>query len=111
MYFEDKIGGRQGLPWMDGRSESERESDEYFEELAELAEQVDSVECDTDFLTDLVPEDFDNCYDYVKGRIKELRRYIKREMDEDEGEDLLDSLDDISVDLEDLYDDSLLYDI
>lgn len=106
MYFDDKIKGRRGLPWMSGKNES----DEYFEALEELAEQVDNVECDTDFMTDLDPMDFDNGYEYVKGRIKELRRYIKREMDEYEAEDLLDTLDDIKDELENLYDDSLLYD-
>lgn len=111
MYFDDKISRRGGLSWVDGRSESERSSSDYFEELERLAESLDDIESDTDFMTDLEPEDFDNGYDYIKGRIKELRRYIRKEMDEDEGEEMLDSLDDLQTELEDLYDDSLLYDL
>ena len=76
MYFESRIRGKRGTPWFDSRSKWEKSSDEYFENLDELVQQLDEVESDLHFYTFLTPEDFDSGYEYVYGRIKELKKHI-----------------------------------
>lgn len=111
MYFDDRIKGKQGLPWFDARSDWERGSDEYFEKLECLAEAVDDVESETDFITALSTDDFDNSYQYVLGRLRELRSYLKNEALQNADTDAqLRTLYDIFDKLCDLYSDAVLYD-
>lgn len=113
MYFDSKIIGKHGLPWTDSRSDWEKWSDEYFEKLEELAQQVDDVSADASFISQLAPEDFDNGYQFVLGKIKELKEYIIRDAvlkTDDYKEMLLDSLEDIHENLLELRFDVGLYD-
>lgn len=115
MYFESRIKGRQDLPWFDTRTDWEKSSDEYFENLDELARRLDGLDNELDLDTTLDLYDFDSGYEYVYGRIRELKEYI----DQNEFADELDSADlygiredlrDIYEELLDLYDSALLYD-
>lgn len=112
MYFDSKRRGKKGLPWTDGRTDYEKRSDEYYEKLEELVEQIDDVEALTPFMTELDPDDFDGGYQYVSARLRELKKYLKRDSSADpvDKEDWLDQLDDIRNDLEDLETDAVLYD-
>lgn len=115
MYFKSRIKGKQGLRWFDSRTNWEKSSDEYFEKLDDLAQQLDDVDGDLNFYTSLEPEDFDSGYGYVYGRIKELKRYITENKSSDElapvnRYGVRESLQDIYEDLLDLYDSALLYD-
>lgn len=110
MYFDSKRRGKKGLPWTDGRRDYEKRSDEYYEKLEELVEQIDDVEANTSFLTELDPDDFDGAYLYVSGRLRELKKYLKRDCSADavDIDDWLDQLEDIRNELEDLETDALL---
>lgn len=115
MYFKSRIKGKQGLPWFDSRSEWEKSSDQYFEKLDDLAQQLDDVDGELNFYTSLAPEGFDSGYDYVYARIKELNRYIHQNESSDElarvnHYGVRESLHDIYEELLDLYDSALLYD-
>jgi len=115
MYFESRIKGKKGLPWFDARSDWEKSSDEYFEALDELAQQLDDVDSGLNFYTSLTPDDFDSGYEYVYGRIKELKEYIAQNESSDEPYAVnmygaRESLQDIYEELLDLYDSALLYD-
>lgn len=110
MYFDSKRRGKKGLPWMDGRSKHEKRSDEYYEKLEELVKQIDDVEANTQFISALYPDDFDGAYQYVSGRLRELKKYLKRDCCADavDIEDWFDQLEDIRNELEDLETDALL---
>lgn len=110
MYFDSKRRGKKGLPWTDARTDYEKRSDEYYEKLEELVKQIDDVEANTSFLTELDPDDFDGAYLYVSGRLRELKKYLKRYSSADAVyiEDWLDQLEDIRNELEDLETDALL---
>lgn len=115
MYFKSRIKGKQGLRWFDTRTNWEKSSDEYFEKLDDLAQQLDDVDGSLNFYTSLEPEDFDSGYGYVYGRIKELKKYITENKSSDELDPVnrygvRESLQDIYEDLLDLYDSALLYD-
>lgn len=115
MYFKSRIKGKQGLRWFDTRTNWEKSSDEYFEKLDDLAQQLDDVDGSLNFYTSLEPEDFDSGYGYVYGRIKELKKYITENKSSDELDPVnrygvRESLRDIYEDLLDLYDSALLYD-
>ena len=104
------------MPWFDARTNWEKSSDEYFEKLDELAQQLDDVDAGLNFYTSLTPEDFDSGYEYVYGRIKELKQYIAQHATSDESSNHVncyearESLQDIYEELLDLYDAALLYD-
>lgn len=110
MYFDSKRRGKKGLPWTDARTDYEKRSDEYYEKLEELVKQIDDVEANTSFLTELDPDDFDGAYLYVSGRLRELKKYLKRYSSADAVyiEDWLDQLEEIRNELEDLETDALL---
>lgn len=110
MYFDSKRRGKKGLPWTDARTDYEKRSDEYYEKLEELVKQIDDVEANTSFLTELDPDDFDGAYLYVSGRLRELKNYLKRYSSADAVyiEDWLDQLEEIRNELEDLETDALL---
>ncbi len=110
MYFDSKRRGKTGLPWTDARTDYEKRSDEYYEKLEELVKQIDDVEANTSFLTELDPDDFDGAYLYVSGRLRELKKYLKRDCSADAVyiEDWLDQLEEIRNELEDLETDALL---
>lgn len=108
-YFENNLTKRCGLPWLDSRSSWEKSRDAYFENLEELVEQIDDVESNTSFISDLMPYDFDNGYQFVLGRIKELKRYLKRDAIVIDNEYLIETLEEIYNNLLDLETDSLLY--
>lgn len=110
MYFDSKRHGKKGLPWTDARTDYEKRSDEYYEKLEELVKQIDDVEANTSFLTELDPDDFDGAYLYVSGRLRELKKYLKRYSSADAVyiEDWLDQLEEIRNELEDLETDALL---
>lgn len=110
MYFDSKRRGKKGLPWTDARTDYEKRSDEYYEKLEKLVEQIDDVEANTSFLTELDPDDFDGAYLYVSGRLRELKKYLKRYSCADavDIEDWLDQLEEIRNELEDLETDALL---
>lgn len=115
MYFDSKIKGKQGLPWFDSRTGRQKASDEYFEQLDDLAQQLDDVDVGPGFYTSLSPEDFDSGYEYVYQRIKELQKYIEQNASVDALDTAIcygvrESLQDIYEDLLDLYDSALLYD-
>ena len=109
MYFDSKIKGHRGLPWLDSRTAWEKSSDKYFEALEELVEEIDSIEASTPFITDLSPDDFSNGYKFVLARLKELKSFLKSE-DSISNEGYIDSLNDIYDNLMDLSSDSDLYD-
>ena len=88
MYFDSRIRGKRSLPWFDARTGPQKASDEYFEKLDNLAQQLDDIEVDIDFFTSLEPEDFDSGYEYVYGRIKELKEYINETEDFQDSDDL-----------------------
>lgn len=115
MYFDSRIKGKRGLPWFDARTKWQKDSDEYFEQLDDLAQQLDDVDVGPGFYTSLSPEDFDSGYEYVYQRIKELQKYIEQ----NESTDALDSaicyearesLQETYDDLLDLYGSAILYD-
>lgn len=110
MYFDSKRRGKKGLPWTDARTDYEKRSDEYYDKLEELVKQIDDVEANTSFLTELDPDDFDGAYLYVSGRLRELKKYLKRDCCADAVyiEDWLDQLEEIRNELEDLETDALL---
>lgn len=108
-YFESKIKGKKGLPWTDSRTSWEKSSDEYFEKLESFAEDIDNIESSTAFISDLMPEDFDNGYQYVYGRINELHHYLKNEAVIENKRELMDALNEIHDELLDLEDDAILY--
>lgn len=110
MYFDSKRRGKKGLPWTDSRTEQEKRSDEYYEKLEELVKQIDDVEANTQFISALYPDDCDGGYQYVAARIRELKKYLKRDCCADavDIEDWLDRLEDIRNELEDLETDALL---
>lgn len=110
MYFDSKRRGKKGLPWTDARTDYEKRSDEYYEKLEELVKQIDDVEANTSFLTELDPDDFDGAYLYVSGRLRELKKYLKRYSSADAVyiEDWLDQLEEIRNELDDLETDALL---
>lgn len=110
MYFDSKIRGKKGLPWTDARTAWQRDSDEYFENLESLASDLDDIESDTQFITELTPDDFDTGYQYVQQRITELRSYIiEDEFDNAYANQLLESLNDVLEELQNLEDDAELY--
>mgnify|MGYP000816331746 FL=1 len=110
MYFDSKRRGKKGLPWTDARTDYEKRSDEYYDKLEELVKQIDDVEANTSFLTELDPDDFDGAYLYVSGRLRELKKYLKRYSSADAVyiEDWLDQLEEIRNELEDMETDALL---
>lgn len=112
MYFDSKRRGKKGLPWFGGRTDYEKRSDEYYEKLEELVEQIDDVEYNTPFMTGLDPDDYNSGYQYVSARLRELGKYLKQDncaapVDK---EDWLDRIDEIRNELEDLETDADLYD-
>ena len=108
-YFESKIKGKKGLPWTDSRTSWEKLSDEYFEKLEAFAEDIDNIESSTAFISDLMPEDFDNGYQYVYGRINELHHYLKNDAVIENNRELMDALNEIHDELLDLEDDTIIY--
>ena len=110
MYFDSKRRGKKGLPWTDGRTAREKRSDEYYDKLEELVKQIDDVEANTQFISALYPDDCDGGYQYVSARIRELKKYLKRDCCADAVyiDDWLDQLEDIRNELEDLETDALL---
>lgn len=110
MYFDSKRRGKKGLPWTDGRTAQEKRSDEYYDKLEELVKQIDDVEANTQFISALYPDDCDGGYQYVSARLRELKKYLKRDCCADAVyiEDWLDQLEDIRNELEDLETDALL---
>lgn len=115
MYFKSRRNGKRGLPWFDSRTNWEKSSDEYFEKLDDLARQLDDVDAELCLYTSLTPDDFDSGYEYVYGRIKELKEYIAQDESSDPSTPATsygtrETLQDIYEDLLDLYDDALLYD-
>lgn len=110
MYFDSKRRGKKGLPWTDGRTAREKRSDEYYDKLEELVKQIDDVEANTQFISALYPDDCDGGYQYVAARIRELKKYLKRDCCADAVyiDDWLDQLEDIRNELEDLETDALL---
>lgn len=111
MYFDSKRSGRRGLPWMDGRSDHEKKSDEYYGKLEALVERIDDIESETRFITELEPEDFDSSYQYVSGRIQEFKKYLKDDFPyNDSIEYTLAELEEIRNDLTELETEAILYD-
>lgn len=127
MYFDSRIRGKRSLPWFDARTGPQKASDEYFTKLDNLSQRLDDVEAYIDFSTSLEPEDFDSGYEYVYGRIRELKEYLNEikdsqdfkdaedaedseELDPADLEETEESLHDIYEYLLDLYDDAILYD-
>lgn len=111
MYFDSKRSGRRGLPWMDGRSDHEKKSDEYYGKLEALVERIDDIESETRFITELEPEDFDGSYQYVSGRIQEFKKYLKDDFPyNDSIEYTLAELEEIRDDLAELETEAILYD-
>ena len=72
--------------------------------------QIDDVESNTQFISALYTDDCDGGYQYVAARIRELKKYLKRDCCADAVyiEDWLDQLEDIRNELEDLETDALL---
>lgn len=110
MYFDSKIKGHRGLPWLDSRTNWEKSSDKYFEELEELLAKIDDIEAGTTFITEFSPEDFSNGYKFVLARIKELRAYLVNEETVSDRSDYIESLNEIYDELSELSFDSTLYD-
>lgn len=110
MYFESKMKKRHGLPWMGGLSDADKASNEYFEELEKLAEQVDDVEDETGFISSLSPDEFDSGYSFVEARIAELKEYIVHESVIPDKYGSLSSLNEIKRELAWLRDEAVLYD-
>ena len=110
MYFESRMKKRHGLPWMGGLSDADKASNEYFEELEKLAEQVDDVEDETGFISSLSPEEFDSGYSFVAARIAELKAYIVHESVIPDKYGALHSLNEIKRELAELKDQAVLYD-
>lgn len=111
MYFDSKRSARKGLPWMDGRGDHEKKSDEYYGKLEDLVVRIDDIESETRFITELEPEDFDSSYQYVSGRIQEFKKYLKDDFPyNDSIEDTLAELEGISDDLAELETEAILYD-
>ena len=108
MYFDSYIKGKQGL--FDSRSKWDKSSDSYFESLEELAEEIDDIESNTSFISELTPDDFGNGYQFIIHRIRELKDYLIDDETIIDTHDLLESLDEIREKLDDLKDDALLYD-
>lgn len=108
MYFDSYIKGKQSR--FDSRSKWEKSRDSYFEALEELAEEIDFVESNTPFISELSPDDFDNGYQFILHRLKELKNYLINDETIIDTHDLLESLDEIREKLDDLTDDALLYD-
>lgn len=96
---------------MDGRSDREKKSDEYYEKLEGLVERIDDIESETRFITELEPEDFDSSYQYVSGRIQEFKKYLKDDFPyNDSIEYTLAELEGIRGDLTELETEAILYD-
>lgn len=115
MYFKSRINGKPKLQWFDARTDWEKSSDKYFENLDELAQRLDGLDNELDLDTSMTPEDFDSGYEYVYGRIKELKESIEQKESADELDsvnlrEIMDDLHDIYEELLDLYDPALLYD-
>lgn len=110
MYFESRMKKRHGLPWMGGLSDADKASNEYFEELEKLAEQVDDVEDETGFISSLSPEEFDSGYSFVAARITELKAYIVHDSVIPDKYGALQSLSEIKRELAGLKDQAVLYD-
>lgn len=115
MYFDSRIKGKQGLLWFDVRTDWEKSSDDYFEKLDELAQRLDGLDNELDLYTNLNLYDFDSGYEYVYGRIKELKEYIDQNGFADESDSvdfygIREDLRDIYEECLDLYDSALLYD-
>lgn len=111
MYFDSKRSARKGLPWMDGRGDHEKKSDEYYGKLEDLVERIDDIESETRFITELEQEDFDGSYQYVSGRIQEFKNYLKHDFPyNDSIEDTLAELEEIRNDLTELETEAILYD-
>lgn len=111
MYFDSKRSRRRGLPWMDGRSDHEKKSDEYYGKLEALVERIDDIESETRFITELEQEDFDSSYQYVSGRIQEFKKYLKDDFPyNDSIEYTLAELEGIRDDLTELETEAILYD-
>lgn len=109
-YFKSRIKGNHGLPWLDTRSNWQKASDAYFEELQELANDIDDVEALTTFISYMEPDECLSGYDFVLKRLKELRHYIIHEAVIDDKESLIESLRDIYERLKNLSTDAALYD-
>lgn len=110
MYFESKMKKRHGLPWMGGLSYADKASNEYFEELEKIAEEVDDVEGETNFISSLSPEEFESGYNFVAARITELKKYIVHESVIPDKYGALHSLSEIKRELAGLKDQAVLYD-
>lgn len=110
MYFESKMKKRHGLPWMGGLSYADKASNEYFEELEKIAEEVDDVEGETNFISSLSPEEFESGYSFVAARITELKKYIVHESVIPDKYGALHSLSEIKRELAGLKDQAVLYD-
>ena len=110
MYFDSNIKGKNGLPWLYTQSSWDKANDEYFQTLEKLVEQIDDLESETAYISELDTCDFDNGYQFVLGRIKELKKFIIQDDSIFDKEDLLESLDETHENLEDLRSDAILYD-
>lgn len=108
MYFESKMKKRHGLPWMGGLSYADKASNEYFEELEKIAEEVDDVEGETNFISSLSPEEFESGYSFVAARITELKKYIVHESVIPDKYGALHSLSEIKRELAGLKDQAVL---
>ena len=115
MYFESKRRREKSLPWFDARSDWEKSSDEYFENLDNLAQQLYDVDGELRYYSSLTPEDFNSGYGYVHSHFKELMKYVAQNESSDAETpvniyDIRGSLQDIYNELSDLYDSAILYD-
>ena len=110
MYFDSKKTRKHGPPWTDSRSNWEKSRDEYFEELENLVVEIDVLEDNTSFISELTPEDFTSGFQYVFARLKDFRDFLKEDFSDSDKEDLMKDLYEIYEDLIDLYSDALLYD-
>lgn len=110
MFFESKITKRAGLPWLDSRSKTERMSDEYYEQLSGLMDDIEVIEDRTQYISELDYYDYECAYSYVSKRIKLFKDYLRRDYVGDDKEDLMESIDEVKDELESLQDDAIVYD-
>ncbi|MCH5346329.1 MAG: hypothetical protein J1E63_04430 [Muribaculaceae bacterium] len=110
MYFDSYMKDDGGLSWLLSSNERIARHNAYFTELERLAENIDDIEVQTSFQTDLTPEDFDSGYEYIFERLRELRHFVVYEDKGDNYDELIDGIYEIYDELSDLRDDAQDYD-
>ena len=99
----------KGLPWFHRQSEQERNQTVFYNQLEEIIGRINEIESDTDFASCLTMDSFIYRYQYVKARLRELKRYIMNNPESGYDSSLLEDLEDLTDVLEDLETDALLY--